>query len=127
MELPKLKMGDVIELGAEHIVNTKVPEHFLYTNRKGSFDLANGQIKLCGDYEYLAGIYVVTHTVFDGGGKCHNDEYPNGHHVHCEKVDDRKCHVDFYQSGCFTTLNENVPVIGRATRVWVYEPEKETD
>ena len=119
--MSKLKEGDIIELKAGHRVYADIPEHFVYANRKGSFNLTNHDITLGGDFAYLEGRYVVYKTAHDGGGTGHgpHDVYPDGHHVYCERLDDRSVKVDFYQSGCFTAMIPNLQPVGRAERNWV--------
>lgn len=122
-----LNEGEIIELKAGHMVYVKLPAHFCYSNRKGCFDeLAKRAVKIGEqigglDTNYLAGRYIVTKTANDGGGTGHgpHDVYPDGHHVWCESIGeswDTKIAVDFYQSGCFTAMNGEIPVIGKATK-----------
>ncbi len=70
------------------------------------------------DTNDLIGEYVVTSTKYDGGGTGHgpHDVYPDGWHVTAKKLkqgkyDQKGKKITFYQSGCFTAMNENVPVI----------------
>lgn len=114
-----LKEGDIIELKEGYKVYADVPEHFLYANRKGSFKIGHGEVLINGELSYLAGKYVVYKTSMDGGGVSLNDSYPDGYHVYCEKVNDPAIRVDFYQSGCFTAMIVDIPVVGRAIRRWV--------
>lgn len=115
-----LQEGDVIELKAGMKVYANIPEHFVYGNRKGSFSLTHHDVILGGEFEYLCGKYIVYKTTFDGGGTGHgiNDVYPDGHHVFCMKADDENIKVDFYQSGCFTAMIENIEPVGKATLKW---------
>lgn len=115
-----LTEGDVIELKAGHKVYADVPEHFLYSNRRGVFKKARGEAKIGGELGYLAGTYVVYKTANDGGG-CGmgpNDVYPDGHHVFAERDDGER--VDFYQTGAFTAMIEDIQPIGKAERKWVH-------
>jgi len=120
-----LKEGDIIELKEGHTVYADIPEHFVYGNRKGSFKLTHNDVCIGGELIYLAGRYVVYKTSYDGGGTGHgpHDIYPDGHHVFCERLDDRKVKVDFYQSGCFTAMIKDIGPISRASRQWVVEEE----
>lgn len=120
-----LQEGDVIELFDGHRVYADVPEHFIYANRKGRFSLAHGLITIGGEFSYFAGRYVVTKTTMDGGGTGHgpHDVYPNGHHVFCENVDDRSRKVDFYQSGSFTAMIQEIKPVGRATLRWFIDDD----
>ena len=47
-----------------------------------------------------------------------HDVYPDGHHVFCVKADDDKVRVDFYQSGCFTAMIEDIKPVGKAILDW---------
>lgn len=116
-----LKEGDIIELKAGHKVYADIPEHFVFSNRKGSFNLTHHDITLGGEFAYLEGRYVVYKTANDGGGTGHgpHDVYPDGHHVYCERLDDRTVKVDFYQSGSFTAVIPDLQSVGRAERHWV--------
>lgn len=118
-----LKEGDIIELKEGHEVYATVPEHFLYSNTKGSFTMRHGEVAIGGELSYLAGRYVVVGTVMDGGGAGHgpHDIYPNGHHVYCESLDTQRHQVDFYQSGCFTAMLPDLLPVGHATQRWQEE------
>ena len=119
-----LKQGDVIELKAEHSVYAYVPEHFVFDNRRGEFDeLTRTEISLSDpNWQHLQGEYVVDFTVEDGGGQGHglHDIYPDGHHVHCVKLKNlqKGFKVDFYQTGSFTVMIEDIKPIRRAKKVW---------
>ena len=115
-----LQEGDIIELQSGHKVYATVPEHFLYSNRKGSFKPARGDVTIGGELAYLAGRYVVYKTSHDGGVTGHgpHDVYPDGHHVFAERLDDPNVKVDFYQSGCFTAMLPELRPVGRAVRKW---------
>lgn len=65
------------------------------------------------DASVYAGEYKVIFAISDGGGHCHDGDYPNGWHVFCQKVDDPSVEVDFYQTGCFTAMIENIQPINR--------------
>ena len=118
-----LKEGDVIEIKEGHKVYALVPEHFVYSNKKGSFKKVKSDVLVSGELDYLKGKYVVTQTTMDGGGTGHgpNDTYPSGHHVFCVNVDDGETKIDFYQSGCFTAMIRDIEPIGKATLKWVVE------
>lgn len=118
----KLAEGDVIEITSDHKVRAKVPKHFLYENYKGDFSLDYGAVNVLGEFAYLAGKYIVTRALMDGGGTGHgpHDVYPDGWHVFCKAIDSEN-EVDFYQSGCFNTLNEDIKVVGKAKLQWVFE------
>ncbi len=101
---PLLAEGDVFCLTADHTFCTP----------SGSSEV---KLDRCPRY---AGEYVVYKTTLDGGGEGHgpHDTYPDGHHVFAEHLASGAL-VDFYQSGSFTAVNENVPVVRRMVRKWV--------
>ncbi|MCP4101413.1 MAG: hypothetical protein GY750_08315 [Lentisphaerae bacterium] len=119
-----LKEGDVIEIKEGHRVYADVPEHFVYSNRKGCYGLTYHDITVGGEFAYFAGKYVVVKTSLEGGGAGHgpHDIYPDGHRVYCVKADlyahDRTVKVDFYQTGSFTAMIEDIEPIGRARLEW---------
>lgn len=115
--------GDVITLGIGHKVYAKVPRHFLYSNAKGDFEKDEGLITIEGHFDYFAGNYIVIKTITDGGGTGHGagDVYPDGHHVFCENAKDPNLKLNFYQTGCFTAMIEDIKPIGRAKKKWVFE------
>lgn len=121
MEL--LQEGDIIELGGGQTVYATLPQHFLYANRKGVFDVvSHEEIKIAGELSYLAGRYVVYKTAKTGGGsRGPGDTYPSGHHVWCEQLSDRDRKVDFYQTGSFTAMIKDIVPIGKAKRQWIEE------
>lgn len=116
-----LKEGDVIELERGHDVYTDIPMHFVYSNHKGDWSLTRHEVNIGGEFGFLVGRYIVTHTVVDGGGSGHgaNDYYPNGHHVFCKREDGRE--VDFYQTGCFTAMVREIDPVGKAKLTWAEE------
>ena len=119
-----LQEGDIIEISNGHKVYAMVPEHFVYSNKRGNFNLTRSDVVVGGELDYLAGRYVVTKTALDGGGYGHgkNDVYPNGHHVYCVKIDDPEFKIDFYQSGAFTAMIKDITPVGRAEAQIVYKP-----
>jgi len=116
----KLEEGDVIELVEGYTVYADVPEHFLYSNRKGIFKFGHGEVTIRGELSYLAGTYIVYKTTMGGGGTAHGpgDIYPDGHHVFCIRLYDHTVRVDFYQSGAFRALLPDVKVKARAAQQW---------
>ena len=118
----RLEEGDLIEIKTGHTVYADVPMHFIYENRKGDFSLTRSDVVVEGDFLHLAGKYVVYKTANDGGGTGHgpHDVYPDGHHVYCERVDDSFVRLDFYQSGYFTAMIEEIETCGRAERKWAF-------
>jgi len=114
-----LSEGDVIEIEVGHKVYAEVPKHFLYSNCKGDFERARGDIRVGGELEYFAGKYIVIKTTNDGGsGHPHS---PNGHHVHCIRADDSSVKIDFYQTGGFTAVIADIEPIGKATLTWTID------
>lgn len=71
------------------------------------------------DSSVYAGEYEVYQTLsngggYGGGGFCPDSvPYPNGWHVYCHKVDNPSVKVDFYQTGCFTAMIEDIEPINR--------------
>lgn len=126
-----LKKGDVIELTKGHPVYADVPEHFLYKNRRGIFKMDHGTVRIADELDYFVGRYVVLRTAMDGGGTGHGpgDVYPDGHHVFCERIAAPHLKVDFYQTGSFTAMIEDIEVVGTATEKvmrteWKITPKK---
>lgn len=123
-----LTVGDVIALNETHSVIAEVPKHFLYSNRKGVFDSkATGNVNLKDpNFEYLRGLYIVTHAGLGGGGCGYgpHDVYPDGWSVIAQKADRPEIIVSFFQSGCFTCINEDVEVVGKAKQYWVIEEKQ---
>lgn len=122
MEL--LTVGDVFELTPDMKIGTNVPNHFLYSNRVGDWTLSHGSVHPKGVFDYMLGNYVVTRTAKDGGGTGHGpgDVYPDGHHIWAQNVDNENIKIDFYQTGCFTNMHRDLPVIGKAkAQKWSWE------
>jgi hypothetical protein len=118
-----LQEGDVIELPKNVCVYANVPKHFVYSNKRGCFDLTHEKVRIKGDFDYLRGTYIVIKTSFEGGGKGHgpHDTFPNGHHVFCEKIDNPNEKVDFFQSGSFSAMITDIKPIGKAKLKWTIE------
>ena len=121
-----LQEGDVIDLGLDNCNYADVPEHFVYRNRQGSWRRTHAAVIIRGEFQYLAGRYIVTKTTVDGGGVGHGpgDVYPNGHHVFCMRADDPSTTVDFYQTGCFTAMIPDLLPRGRAIQTWQIKAER---
>lgn len=119
----KLGEGDVIELKKGHTVYAQVPEKYVYQNTPRSKKLTQTDVTIGDnlnglDTNYLEGRYVVIKTTLDGGGTGMgpNDIYPDGHHVWCKKMlKDGQLgeEVDFYQSGSFTAMIEEIKPVGK--------------
>lgn len=113
-----LEEGDVIEITQGMKVYANVPKHFLYANQKGNFELDRGCVLINDDLKYLTGKYAVDHTSLDGGSP--QDDYPSGHHVFCVSLEnDTK--IDFYQTGFFSAMIQDIQPIGKAVKKWVIE------
>lgn len=66
------------------------------------------------DTSIYAGEYKVLIAGLDGGGHCNDGDYPDGWHVFCYKLDSpTEVQVDFYQTGCFTAVIEEIEPINR--------------
>jgi hypothetical protein len=117
-----LAEGDVIEIKSEHKVYAMVPQHFIYSNKKGCFDLACSVV-IVGNFDYLAGTYIVIKTNMEGGSTG-RDSYPDGHRVYCVKADDKDRKIDFYQSGFFSAMITEIEPIGKAELKWVIAEDK---
>lgn len=100
-----LKNGDLITLKPGHSVYAMIPKHFVYSNCKGDYSLCKSDVVIGGDYEHLAGQYIVYDTALTGGGTGHgpHDVYPDGHRVFCVQIG-TGTKVDFYQTGHFTAM-----------------------
>jgi len=116
-----LQPGDVIKLDETHTVYADIPQHFVFVNHKGDFSLCHQNVTMCGEFDYLQGDYVVQSVAEDGGGWAHRDSIPDGHHVFCERTDG-KYKVDFYQTGFFNAMIEEIEPIGRAEMKFVAVP-----
>jgi hypothetical protein len=135
-----LTIGDVFDLKPGHKVYVRMEERFVYFNRPGSRQIAQATVQVGEkwaeftdprvvvfsdnppevlDTGALVGRYVVTQTALDGGGQATDGAYPNGWHVTAKKLapdgtwDPQGMEVNFYQSGCFTAMIENVSPVGR--------------
>lgn len=95
-------------MGGVKIDKKKLKDSFIFPkSKKGLYDTAK-----------LVGEYVVTNAGYSGGGTGHgpHDVYPDGWHVEAKKLkngkfDEKGEEISFYQSGCFTAMNEDVPVV----------------
>jgi hypothetical protein len=72
------------------------------------------------DSSIFAGKYVVLYATYDGGGSqgtpSGTEYYPNGYHVFCQQIVNGKIcgyEVDFYQSGSFTAMIENIKPVDK--------------
>ena len=127
----ELQVGDVFMLKSGMTVYTKISKRFCYTNtpddEKVIHDVKVGSIlkdetkKTKKKYytTFMRGEYVVIETNFGGGGTGMgpHDVYPDGWKVIARKLKRDGTYnpegriISFYQSGCFTAMNEYVPRI----------------
>ena len=124
-----LQEGDIFELQDGDTVYSQVPEHFVYENRKGHFDLTQHEITCGNVWTHLRQRFVVVKTTHDGGGRGHgpHDVYQDGHHVFARSLEDGDVKINFYQTGSFTAMiDREVEVLSRATLTWV-EGERDQD
>jgi hypothetical protein len=117
---PLLEAGDIIKLDRSYKVYATVPEHFVYSNRKGDFTLTRSEILIARGVEYLVGRYVVTKVAVN----MTSDRFNDGWHVFCRKIleeDETIEHkVDFYlESVLHAPINKKVEVVGKAEARWV--------
>ncbi len=72
------------------------------------------------------GKFVVVKTSFEGGSHGTHDDYPDGHRVFCKrlrfdgKYDPNGEAVNFYQSGCFTEMTEDMEPINQMKKEDTY-------
>ena len=136
----KLEVGDVFEALKNMPVYARIPSHFAYINRPIDPTLVKQEVtvgeiirKRDGhtlDLSYLRGRYVVVHARSQGGGTGHgsHDIYPDGWHIQARKLNKDGSYnptgveIEFYQSGAFTVVNEDVPVVGKLHRVVDFVP-----
>lgn len=115
-EMKLLDEGDIIKLTSGTVLAT-VPKHFLYYNYNGVFDeFDHGEVNL-KDMRYLQGRYVVYKTEMEEGGCGVHDLHRMcgdlAYHVFCEKMDDSKRRIDFYQTGDCTAMIFDLEPIGK--------------
>jgi hypothetical protein len=112
-----LQPGDVIRLAEGHCS--------VYENLPQSRKLCEHEYTL-GKSDRLGGEYIVTATAFEGGGTAHGpgDVFPDGHHVQCQRVDNPKICVNFYQTGSFTAMISRIAPVRRVRKFEVHVPRK---
>ena len=133
-----LKEGDVITLKKGMTVYTEIAAMFIYSNslsedvvrkcesngliiepeKVSDFIKRNTSKPDLKTFVLEGGEFVVIKTSLDGGGTAHGqyDVYPDGHRVYCKKLKDGKfdkdgIEVNFYQSGSFSAMIENITPI----------------
>jgi hypothetical protein len=68
-------------------------------------------------YKFEGGLFKVTSTALEGGGRGHNDYYPDGWHVYAVRLingvpsTEKEDIIHFYQSGSFTAMNREIKPI----------------
>lgn len=55
-----LQIGDVIELKKEMRLYADIPKRFEHPNYRGDFSLVHSDVEIEGEFDYLAGCYIVT-------------------------------------------------------------------
>lgn len=121
----RLEEGNVIEIKKGHKIRTEIPEHFVCQDQdsEGEFKKLYSELVTVGepynglDTDFYQGKYVVYKTTFDGGGRSHNDIYPDEHHVWCQKVVGRygpEIKMDFYQPKRMPTVMNDIKPCGAA-------------
>lgn len=115
-----LDEGDIIEL-KEGMVRATIPYHCL--NKPGEFGrgvfdkFMHTSVSL-SKCEWLQGKYVVYKTTLDPGGESSHDLHPipgpSVWHVFCERMDESKTRVDFFQTGEEDAMQYDIEPIGRA-------------
>ena len=136
----KLEVGDVFEALKNMLVYTRIPSHFAYSNTPNDPTPTQSEVRVGEirqrrdghtlDLSYLKGRYVVEHARSQGGGTGHgsHDIYPDGWHIRARKLNEDGSYnptgveIEFYQSGAFTVVNEDVPVVGKLHRVVDFVP-----
>lgn len=127
----EITVGDVLTVGERPTAEGIASEILKLTKKYSDFDsviidkkllvaaicLPQHKSDILDTKKYL-GEYVVYQTSKEGGGTGHgpNDVYPDGHLVKAIKLnngkfDKRGLKISFYQTGSFTAMNEDVPVI----------------
>ena len=134
-----LKKGDVFEVKVGMKVYGKLPYKFIYSsttenskdaNEIGNHDVEIGDIfkttKSKIDTGEWAGEYLVVEAKWDGGGTGHgpHDVYPDGWSIVAKKLKDGNYdpegnEIHFYQSGSFTIMHTDVPVLRHLTPTFV--------
>lgn len=115
-----LDEGDIIEL-KEGKVYATVPYHCLNKPGefgRGVFDKFTHTAVSLSKCEWLQGKYVVYKTTIEEGDKESHDLHPMSgepaYHVFCERMDESKVRIDFYQTGDRTAMQYDIEPIGQA-------------
>lgn len=135
----QLQVGDVFVAQQGMAVYAEIPAYFVYGNVDINYGIKKHEV-LVGqkfskaghslDLSYLKGAYVVEHARMEGGGTGHGpgDVYPDGWHVRARKLADDGCYdplgvmISFFQSGCFSVVNKEIPVVSRMERTVNFTP-----
>lgn len=85
---------------------------------ESSLNFVNSNIKKPSKefFTIESGEFLVIKTENTGGGNSGNDYYPDGHRVYCKRLnngffDEKGTEVNFYQTGGFTAMIENITPI----------------
>jgi len=118
--LPLLQEGDVILIRKGMEVYTEIPQVLVYPldEQDDPWKLVQEFVKVERHLSFLVGRYIVVKTTMDGGSNQSLDYYPDGHHVHCVKVDNANIKISFYQTGCFNGIIKDIKPIGKAKLTW---------
>lgn len=105
-------ISEVTVLMTERVVRAFSSEGFKITKNKAKeFVLGNVKKPKSTTFSVKPGRFVVLKTKTDGGCGGH-DPYPDGHHVYCKGVGSN-IKVDFYQTGCFSAMIEDIEPINK--------------
>lgn len=127
-----LEVGDVIRLEKGHRIYGRIQEQFVYKKTANPTKLCRTDIPIGRFDEYPEGEYLVVKTTYDGGatglGMNRHDDYPDGHHVFCQKLNSHNQPigeiVDFYQTGSFTAMIEEISPVRRLVPNTVWKEKR---
>lgn len=132
----KITVGDIREVQGEYGKSAVIKEILRLTKGYSCFNAVSfdeqklkESIKIKEfksnrfDTNKFIGEYVVTSAGM-GGGSSGYDSYPDGWHIIAKKLNNGKfdkngLEVSFYQSGCFTVVNKNIPVIRKMKNTFI--------
>lgn len=134
VEVGKVYHNDRDVRGAMNNIAKGIVERFEWEGATISFQEAKEfviqklPIPEASTFEVKPGEFLVVRTIEDGGG-CDSyrpsESYPNGHHVFLKRLNDDGTYnengqeVNFYESGSFTCVNENVVVVRKLNVTFV--------
>lgn len=112
-----LDEGDIIELNEETEGTFYVEDRKQFLkdhDGKGIWVTDLHATFMIGKMKWLHGKWVVYKTLLTGGSNSSFNPHPCGHRVYCEKMDDSRVRINFYQTGGFTATICDIEPIGRA-------------